>query len=155
MFFAVLCFLYAIMDLTGKPTFLTKYKIQDDQPVMYAFTKKILSSIFCLDWSRKIQRSCYKSHFEYHNLQLATDSSVLLCWCVEGLPVWLRRTTRSVHCCMAVHCDSSGWGIGLLLLAQVEFITRTGRVYDGMMSSHYGSGGTLIFFEYQNVWTSC
>lgn len=36
-FFAVLCLFYAMMDLTGRPAFLTQFKIQDNQPVMAVY----------------------------------------------------------------------------------------------------------------------
>ena len=37
-FFTVLCLFYAMMDLTGKPAFLTRYKIQDNELVMLLVT---------------------------------------------------------------------------------------------------------------------
>ena len=33
-YFAFLCLFYAMMDLTGKPVFLTKYKIQENEEVL-------------------------------------------------------------------------------------------------------------------------
>lgn len=52
--FTVLCLFYAVMDLTGRPAFLTQYKIQDNQPVIVV-VRRILLDVFPL--SRLTQRS--------------------------------------------------------------------------------------------------
>ena len=37
-YFTLLCLFYAVMDLTGKPAFLTRYRIQENEKVMVAST---------------------------------------------------------------------------------------------------------------------
>ena len=48
-FFTVLCIIYAVMDLTGRPAFLTRYKIQNNETVIVTCNLKqdVYMMVFC------------------------------------------------------------------------------------------------------------